>query len=150
MYGEVEAEVNASTSLIAVRGLRAVGRSFVQRLKASGETKRKFYRALVWASEVVAPAQLAAVAAMGAFTIEQDTPVRVLHRRSLATRRRQIHALQLTRVNARFFLLDLQTEAGTYVKEFVHGDLGRTRPSLGSLLGCDADILQLDVTAVEV
>jgi len=35
--------------------------------------------------------------------------------------------------------------AGTYVKEFVHGDLGRTTPSVCSLLGCQADILQLDV-----
>lgn len=39
--------------------------------------------------------------------------------------------------------------AGTYIKEFVHGDLGRTVPSVGSLLGCRADILQLDVTHVE-
>ena len=30
-------------------------------------------------------------------------------------------------------------------QEFVHGDRGRTTPSVASLLGCDADILQLDV-----
>ena len=36
----------------------------------------------------------------------------------------------MQRINARFFLLDLETEAGTYVKEFVHGDMGRTQPSL--------------------
>jgi hypothetical protein len=27
----------------------------------------------------------------------------------------------LQRINQRFFILDLETEAGTYVKEFVHG-----------------------------
>ena len=43
------------------------------------------------------------------------------------------------------FNLFLTTSAGTYVKEFVHGDRGRTRPNVGSVLGCDADILQLDV-----
>ena len=47
-----------------------------------------------------------------------------------------------------YFTLHLRTSAGTYVKEFVHGDLGRTRPSVGSLLGCEADILWLDVTDV--
>ncbi len=26
------------------------------------------------------------------------------------------------------------TSAGTYVKEFVHGDLGRTSPSIGQIL----------------
>lgn len=47
-------------------------------------------------------------------------------------------------------LLSPRIQAGTYVKEFVHGDFGRTRPSLGSLLGCQSDILQLDVTAVNL
>ena len=37
------------------------------------------------------------------------------------------------------------TSAGTYVKEFVHGDLNRTRPNVGTLLNGIADILQLDV-----
>lgn len=41
--------------------------------------------------------------------------------------------------------MNLRTSAGTYVKEFVHGDLGRTVPSVCSLLGSQADILQLDV-----
>ncbi|KAF5201374.1 Pseudouridine synthase family protein [Thalictrum thalictroides] len=40
--------------------------------------------------------------------------------------------------------------AGTYIKEFVHGDLGRTKPSIGSILGCRAEILQLDVTDVRM
>jgi len=56
----------------------------------------------------------------------------------------------LQRLNEHFFLLDLETEAGTYVKEFVHGDMGRTQPSLAGLLQSDAaDILQLDVVAVQ-
>lgn len=37
------------------------------------------------------------------------------------------------------------SSAGTYIKEFVHGDLGRTVPNVGSLLGAECDILQLDV-----
>jgi len=44
------------------------------------------------------------------------------------------------------FKLNLVTEAGTYIKEFVHSDFGRTRPNLASLLGnCTADIITLDV-----
>jgi len=37
------------------------------------------------------------------------------------------------------------SSAGTYIKEFVHGDLGRTIPNIGSLLNSECDILQLDV-----
>ena len=47
------------------------------------------------------------------------------------------------------FLLELLCDAGTYVKELVHGDLGRTCPSLSSLLGCAVDLIALDVIAVE-
>ena len=46
-------------------------------------------------------------------------------------------------------LLHILASAGTYIKEFVHGDLGRTLPNVGTILGCDdVDILQLDVTMV--
>ena len=47
------------------------------------------------------------------------------------------------------FLLELCCDAGTYVKELVHGDLGRTHPSLSSLLECPVDLIALDVVAVE-
>lgn len=43
------------------------------------------------------------------------------------------------------FKLSLCTQAGTYVKEFVHGDFGRTTPNLCSILNCDVDIIALDV-----
>ena len=43
------------------------------------------------------------------------------------------------------FKLRLSTQAGTYVKEFVHGDLNRTTPNLRQILGCDVDIAALDV-----
>ena len=48
------------------------------------------------------------------------------------------------------FQLHLQTQAGTYIKEFVHGDLGRTEPNVGSLLGGTFDILALDVESIEL
>lgn len=33
----------------------------------------------------------------------------------------------------------------SYIKEFVHGDFGRTKPNLCDLMKTDADILELDV-----
>lgn len=46
----------------------------------------------------------------------------------------------------------LQTQAGTYVKEFVHSDFGRTRPSVAPLMGLEldqVDIRELDVEDVD-
>ena len=39
----------------------------------------------------------------------------------------------------------LTTLSISYIKEFVHGDFGRTQPNLGTLMRTNADILQLDV-----
>jgi hypothetical protein len=78
-------------------------------------------------------------------TIYQKTPLRVMHRRSLMTRTRTIYAIETTYLNEHFFLMRLVTSAGAYVKEFVHGDLGRTKPNIASLLNTQAEILQLDV-----
>eukprot|EP00854_Cymbomonas_tetramitiformis_P009377 gene9377-11111_t len=52
--------------------------------------------------------------------------------------------------NPHYIVIDLETQAGTYIKEFVHGDFGRTAPSIGSLIGCETEILQLDVIHVDM
>lgn len=49
-----------------------------------------------------------------------------------------------------YFQLRMRTQAGTYIKEFVHGDLGRSTPSMCSLLGMEVQILQLDVLEVHL
>jgi tRNA pseudouridine synthase 10 len=65
----------------------------------------------------------------------------VLHRRSLITREKTIFRLKATKINDYFITLHLLSSAGAYIKEFVHGDLGRTTPNIGSLLNTEADIL---------
>ncbi|KAK1857631.1 hypothetical protein I4F81_000247 [Pyropia yezoensis] len=88
-------------------------------------------------------------AATGALLLRQATPLRVLHRRTSATRIRAVTACRVVRaVTPRVAVVDVTTAAGTYVKEFVHGDWGRTVPSVGGLLGVTADILQLDVRGI--
>ena len=46
----------------------------------------------------------------------------------------------------------LLRQAGTYIKEFVHGDGGRTEPDLATLVGCPgtAQVLALDVLQVHM
>ena len=85
--------------------------------------------------------------------LQQRTPIRVLHRRPLATRSRVVHSMRCEMckcVDRRLFKLKLRTQAGTYVKEFVHGDFGRTSPNLGELVGAEMDIVNLDVESVDV
>jgi len=145
--------INGSTSDIAVRDLQVVSKDETSILKQGEEDKQKRYVAVCWSRDDITDDQIAELAAIKDLTLQQKTPIRVLHRRPLATRERTIHNLSAQLINAEdrhHFLLFLKTQAGTYIKEFVHGDFGRTMPSLGNLLQTECDILQLDVLAVEL
>ena len=49
-----------------------------------------------------------------------------------------------------FFCSPLMFYLLRYIKEWVHGDLGRTRPSLSDLLGSKCTFLSLDVYDVRL
>ena len=66
--------------------------------------------------------------------IVQPTPLRVLHRRPLLHRTRYISEVRCILLDPHHFHLSLRTTAGTYVKEWVHGDLGRCTPSVKGIL----------------
>jgi tRNA pseudouridine synthase 10 len=80
--------------------------------------------------------------------IAQRTPTRVAHRRADRVRTRRIVAARLVDASEGRFTLDLRTEAGTYVKEWVEGDGGRTEPSLAALLGVPLKVDFLDVMEI--
>lgn len=149
----LEAAINESyIGSVEVSRLRRTDAEVTVRLARHSESKVKRYRCVVWSSRAIADAatdpQVQAIHATKDLVIAQRTPLRVLHRRSLHPRPRLIHSMRLSPLNAHWFLLDLETQAGTYVKEFVHGDMGRTTPHLGMLLNARTDILQLDVVGM--
>jgi tRNA pseudouridine synthase 10 len=47
-------------------------------------------------------------------------------------------------------VLDIVTQAGTYVKELVHGEFKRTTPSISEMIGKEIDIIALDVMNIEL
>ena len=110
----------------------------------------KEYTALCVTSVPVAAERLKELEVFRDLQLEQRTPIRVLHRRADATRLKVVHSMRTSTegLTNNIFKLHLLTSAGTYVKEFVHSDFGRTKPSIQSLLGVDTDILALDVREV--
>jgi len=90
--------------------------------------------------------------------LQQKTPLRVLHRRTNMIRERSVFTMLASLVpplqpelkEASAFRLQLRTQGGTYIKEFVHGELGRTTPSVTSILGRPVDIVALDCAGVEM
>ena len=61
-------------------------------------------------------------------------------------RDKKVYKLHAELKSENIILLHILAGAGTYIKEFVHGDLGRTTPNVGQYLNKEVDILQLDVT----
>ncbi|KAF9928846.1 putative tRNA pseudouridine synthase Pus10 [Linnemannia zychae] len=150
---KLEDEINAiMPDKVQIRKLAAIRPDDTKIIKDGEEAKTKSYSALCWTSNPVNQAMIDAVNAYNgkAFYVEQQTPIRVLQRRAQMIRKKEIHSLKAFPLEGHFMVVHLHTEAGTYIKEFVHGDLGRNQPSLASILGCEADIMELDVLEVDL
>jgi tRNA pseudouridine synthase 10 len=80
--------------------------------------------------------------------ILQRTPSRVVHRRADRTRGRKVKEARLVSLSGSTAEILVRTEAGTYVKELVHGDQGRTTPSLAEILGMAVEVQELDVVGI--
>ena len=148
-YAALQDKIHASTSLVQVFGLTAGNaKSFEAMAKGIAE-KRKKYRCVVYSQRRLdGPQSLEPINQLGDQMIDviQATPVRVIFRRAAMDRKRTVNGLKATYIAPHWFFLDLETQAGTYVKEFVHSDRGRSRPSCSELLGTQCSIIQLDVT----
>ncbi|XP_057532257.1 uncharacterized protein LOC130810276 isoform X2 [Amaranthus tricolor] len=150
---EIENKINSlEGKLVRVKNLKIVDDQGWTLMREGEADKQKQYAALVWISRELEETDLTTISSLKDLKVLQRTPVRVLHRRSPLEREKIIHWMNIEKItgSTQFFLLHLCTQAGTYIKEFVHGDLGRTHPSLGSILDCRAEILQLDVTDVKM
>ncbi|XP_070235627.1 tRNA pseudouridine synthase Pus10 isoform X2 [Bos mutus] len=147
---ELQQKINNSSNKIQVRDLQLVTREAIGHMKEGEEEKTKTYSALIWTNKAIQRKDIEFLDDIKDLNIDQKTPLRVLHRRPLAVRTRIIHSMETRYVDEHHFRLYLKTQAGTYIKEFVHGDFGRTKPNIGSLMDVTADILELDVESVDV
>lgn len=137
---------------LSVTNLQVVHRDETLHIRTGAEQKRKFYRALCVLKEPATKEMLEKLNLHDTLEIRQMTPLRVLHRRPLLSRARLVYNLKarVCRSNLKLLVLDIITQAGTYIKELVHGEFGRTRPSISELIGQPVDIMALDVMAIEL
>ncbi|KAJ3225510.1 putative tRNA pseudouridine synthase Pus10 [Clydaea vesicula] len=167
---EIEDKLNQKNEgKIFLRDLQISSKEGVVTLKESASTKCKSYSVLIKLSSRPSEDMLEKLNSLTDVVISQKNPSRV-PRRADIVRDKIIHSLQINEskeemnhpetlnfVNSNGKILDsemicrldLKTSAGTYVKEFVHGDEGRTSPNLSDLLQIDkAEVIALDVTKV--
>ena len=88
------------------------------------------------------------IASLEGITLEQRTPQRVSHRRADKVRKRQVVSISEILVEPNEAEMTVRCESGTYVKELVHSDEGRTVPSVAEKLGLVCEVIWLDVNDV--
>ncbi len=135
----------ASGGRVEVLGLSRADAAAVLRVKEA--SPEKSYRVVVTGA-VEEEKVKEALSVVADRAIAQRTPTRVAHRRSDRVRTRRIRSATLVEASEGRFALDLRAEAGTYIKEWVEGDGGRTEPSLSALLGVPLRVEALDVLAI--
>lgn len=147
---EIEAAVNAAAlSRLKIWKLSVCNQHIMCRLQRDAEDHKKRYICICWTQRPLTSADMDLLSQKAEFEVIQKTPVRVLHRRALADRPRTVFWMQATKINSHFFRLRLLAQSGMYIKEFVHGDHGRTVPNISQILDSSAEILQLDVEGLD-
>ncbi|CAO3617076.1 unnamed protein product [Cunninghamella blakesleeana] len=159
-YEQMEKEINSSSKtkdIVQVRQIQHILPNDTKIIKEGEEKKRKTYRALVWLSEPLTQDMIDKCNKAGEneFITYQKTPIRVFQRRGAAVREKTIHTLKMEKAeekpDSHFAVVYMNTQAGTYIKEFVHGDLGRTKPNLATIIDAKyADLIELDVMEVDL
>jgi tRNA pseudouridine synthase 10 len=159
---EIQSTINNQyEDIVQVNSLKVTHDTEISKQMREGAVeKKKQYRCVIWYKGIIEDDRIKYMESLVDLKIAQNTPVRVLHRRSAQIREKVIHELKcVEKLNDHYMILDLTTSAGTYVKEFIHSDFGRTVPSLGTILAGDreglsvyqdAHILQLDVMDIEM
>jgi tRNA pseudouridine synthase 10 len=149
---ELERRVNAATATtgVSIRDLRVASKEEVAAIK-EGEYGKEYVAHCLAATPLARTAVEDACRRLTGAVLEQRTPDRVAHRRADLVRRRTIHAATLEAMPedpGTRFSVRVRAESGTYIKEMVSGDEGRTVPSFSSLAGVPTKVEFLDVVAI--
>ncbi len=143
---ELEEAVNRTAAgRVAVRELVWSDGAEVIRIKEAAPNKS--YRVIV-RGETSDEKVNEALSVVAGRPIAQRTPTRVAHRRADRVRARRILAARLVESSPDRFTIELRAESGTYIKEWVDGDGGRTDPSLAQLVGVPLTVEALDVLEI--
>ncbi len=142
----LEEEINLSAGgKIEVHGLKFVESEAVEQLKSMKVDK--VYRLKITHNTTEEKLKSSLNIISETF-INQKTPTRVLHRRADLERIRKVHSIELESFEENTAVLVINCEGGLYVKELVSGDGGRTVPSVASLTGSEAKVIELEVIKV--
>ena len=151
---KIQNKVNKSNKKkIKVTDLKYSSKEQVKNLKLNAENTKKVYKALVISKEKISKGNFDDLLKKlkGVYekqNLQQRTPLRVSHRRA-----DKIRVKKIFRVEGKFIKPDVsefivETQGGTYIKELISGDNGRTTPSFSDIYGFSLECKKLDVLKI--
>ncbi|MBQ2666168.1 tRNA pseudouridine(54/55) synthase Pus10, partial [Methanobrevibacter sp.] len=144
---KLEAEINEiNEGKTAYHNLKLCERPRKAEIKQSSPDTYKVYNALVKCDEPFDEDKMKELLNLG--EINQQTPIRVLRRRTDMVRVKHVLDLSYEIIDDRTFSMKIKTEGGLYIKELISGDDGRSQPNVSEILGVRAICEQLDVLEV--
>ncbi len=144
---KIESEVNEiNEGKTAYHNLRLCERPRKAEIKQSSPDTYKVYNAIVKCDEAFDEEKLKELTKLK--EINQQTPLRVLRRRTDMIRVKHVLGLSYEIIDDKTFSMKIKTEGGLYIKELISGDEGRSNPNVSEILGVNAICEQLDVIEV--
>ncbi len=147
---EMTININESAQgKIEVEGLEISDREHAQKIKSEASENVKEYVAQIQTKAIVTSDDLKRTEKeLSDIVIQQRTPSRVSHRRSDLIREKKVLEVKLKSLDDQLIEGFFKVQGGTYIKELISGDEGKTTPSLTSVLGTECICIQLNVTAI--
>ena len=144
---KIESEINEiNEGKTAYHNLRLCERPRKAEIKQSSPDTYKVYNAIVKCDDAFDEEKLKELTKLN--EINQQTPLRVLRRRTDMIRVKHVLGLSYEIIDDKTFSMKIKTEGGLYIKELISGDEGRSNPNVSEILGVNAICEQLDVIEV--
>jgi tRNA pseudouridine synthase 10 len=149
---EIQDEINTKNKgIVEVSSLFLTEKGLISELKTSAPDTTKKYRALVESEDVITQEALDQLDQFFESTVKinQRTPIRVTHRRADLIRKKEVYSVHTSKISERVFKAVIHASGGTYIKELISGDDGRTSPNFANMLLNQCTCIELDVLEVD-
>ncbi|NVM16238.1 MAG: tRNA pseudouridine(54/55) synthase Pus10 [Candidatus Lokiarchaeota archaeon] len=138
---------------VKITNLMYSSKEQVKNLKFNAQNTKKVYRALASSNENVTKEKFAILlnelkTSFENQKIQQRTPNRVSHRRADKIRDKTIFQIEGKFIKPKIFEFIIEAQGGTYIKEILNGDNGRTTPSFTEIFGFPIECKKLDVIKI--
>ncbi|MBD3213723.1 MAG: tRNA pseudouridine(54/55) synthase Pus10 [Candidatus Lokiarchaeota archaeon] len=139
---------------VEINELRYSDKKEVVQLKEEAENTQKTYKALVRGERNVDESTFQEKMKLVKDLFEEEildqrTPNRVSHRRADKIRKKRIYKIEGVFLEPDLYEFIIKTQGGTYIKELINGDEGRTSPSLTEIFDMQLVCEELEVINIE-